>query len=229
MGKALINSKFVVNEENSNNEGRISHDETNDKNEEEEISEDSASFVLRQTIKRIDNSKIVKFVEYAPQIFYMLRKKNNSTQESLQESFNPLKNKDAAFKAGESQGKSGSFFFFTHDNKYLIKTMTKEEFKTFMKFITDYYIHCMKYNNSLIAKILGVFKLKLPDITPMRFFVMENAIQNTNKENLFKIYDLKGSIVHRKVDETNKTNKDTLKDVNLKDHIKENRKVFLTY
>jgi len=30
--------------------------------------------------------------------------------------------------AGEGLGKSGSFFFFSHDNRFLIKTMTMGDF-----------------------------------------------------------------------------------------------------
>jgi hypothetical protein len=36
-------------------------------------------------------------------------------------------NKNQVFKAGESKGKSGSFFFFSHDRKFIIKTMFQEE------------------------------------------------------------------------------------------------------
>jgi len=31
------------------------------------------------------------------------------------------------FNAGEGAGRSGSFFFFSHDNKFIIKTITKME------------------------------------------------------------------------------------------------------
>ena len=33
------------------------------------------------------------------------------------------------FKAGEGAGQSGCFFFFSYDNKFLIKTMKKREKK----------------------------------------------------------------------------------------------------
>lgn len=41
-------------------------------------------------------------------------------------------NIDAVFKAGESQGKSGSFFFFSHDRKFIIKTMFDDELQIMM-------------------------------------------------------------------------------------------------
>jgi len=42
-------------------------------------------------------------------------------------SLSPKFNRDMVFKAGEGAGRSGSFFFFSHDRKFIIKTMTKEE------------------------------------------------------------------------------------------------------
>jgi hypothetical protein len=36
------------------------------------------------------------------------------------------------FKAGEGAGRSGSFFFFSHDRKFIIKTMTKEELDLYL-------------------------------------------------------------------------------------------------
>jgi len=39
-------------------------------------------------------------------------------------SLSPKFNRDMIFKAGEGAGKSGSFFFFSHDQKFVVKTMT---------------------------------------------------------------------------------------------------------
>jgi 1-phosphatidylinositol-4-phosphate 5-kinase len=61
------------------------------------------------------------------------------------------------FKAGESQGKSGSFFFFSHDRKFIIKTMFQEELDIMMHNLEDYFTHVKKNPYSLIARIYGVF------------------------------------------------------------------------
>lgn len=59
----------------------------------------------------------------------------------------------------ESEGKSGSFFFYTHNNKYMIKTVTSSELKTLLgKFIERYYDHLSK-NDTLLAKIYGVYTI----------------------------------------------------------------------
>lgn len=51
-------------------------------------------------------------------------------KDMLNESLNPsiMGNIEAIKKSGEGMGKSGSFFFFSHDRKLLIKTMTKTDF-----------------------------------------------------------------------------------------------------
>ena len=50
---------------------------------------------------------------------------------NLIESLNPRNNIESIFKAGESQGKSGSFFFFSQDKKFIIKTMTDSDYLAF--------------------------------------------------------------------------------------------------
>ena len=58
----------------------------------------------------------------------------------------------------ESEGKSGSFFFFSHDQKFLIKTLTSSELNTFLgDFVVNYYEHMVNSPETLLAKIYGVF------------------------------------------------------------------------
>ena len=52
---------------------------------------------------------------------------NDISINSLMESLDVNKNRKMIFKAGESAGKSGSFFFFSHDNKFIIKTLKGNE------------------------------------------------------------------------------------------------------
>ena len=44
-------------------------------------------------------------------------------------------------KAGEGMGKSGSFFFISHDSEFLIKTMTDSDFTAFKKLFRAYFEH----------------------------------------------------------------------------------------
>jgi hypothetical protein len=56
--------------------------------------------------------------EFAPDIFAHLRSIDGLNLENVQQSLGPeiQANIQKIFKAGEGMGKSGSFFFFSHDN-----------------------------------------------------------------------------------------------------------------
>jgi hypothetical protein len=56
----------------------------------------------------------------------------------LYESLCPKFNRDMVFKAGEGAGRSGSFFFFSHDNRFIIKTLTKGELEIFLTMLPSY-------------------------------------------------------------------------------------------
>ena len=73
----------------------------------------------------------IEVTEYAPDVFAFLRQKDGYTNKILEESLDPDANRAMVFKAGESQGKSGSFFFFSKDQKFIIKTMTDSDFNAF--------------------------------------------------------------------------------------------------
>ncbi|CDW72257.1 phosphatidylinositol phosphate kinase [Stylonychia lemnae] len=118
-------------------------------------------------------------------------------------------------KAGEGQGKSGSFFFFSDDKKFIIKTMTDSELQTFKLMFKDYYDFLLKNPRSMLARIYGIFTVQMEDIVPVHLILMGNTIQTTNKDKILNIFDLKGSIYNRKVKGKNHKNTDTLKDLNL--------------
>ena len=58
--------------------------------------------------------------------------------ENFYQSLGPRFNREMIFKAGEGAGRSGSFFFFSHDQKFVIKTMTKTELNLFKKMTPAY-------------------------------------------------------------------------------------------
>jgi len=74
--------------------------------------------------KKLIINEDIRVTEYAPDVFAFLRERDGYDNRILRESLNPETNKSSVFKAGESQGKSGSFFFFSKDQRFIIKTMT---------------------------------------------------------------------------------------------------------
>lgn len=62
------------------------------------------------------------------------------------------------FRAGKVLAEAVAFFF-SHDNRFIIKTMTDGEMKLFLNKMQPSYEHHFQ-EKSLIAKILGVFTVR---------------------------------------------------------------------
>ena len=131
-------------------------------------------------------------------LFMELFEANNVNFNLIEKSLSPLFNREQAFKAGEGTGKSGSFFFFSHDNQFIIKTMKPGELKALKRILPHYIEHLKKNPYSMLAKIYGMFTLKKKLMKPVNVMLMENTIQMQAPERLIAIYDLKGSSHGRK-------------------------------
>jgi len=90
-------------------------------------------------------------------------------------SLNPKYNRECVFKAGEGAGRSGSFFFFSHDNKFIIKTMTDGEFSMYLKRLPAFGEHYKANKNRLLAKILEVYTVNTQHIENCHIMLMENT------------------------------------------------------
>jgi 1-phosphatidylinositol-4-phosphate 5-kinase len=78
--------------------------------------------------------------------------------QNVMDSLSILKNYRMVFRAGEGSGASGSFFFFSYDNRFLIKTLQGDEKKKLLSMLDGYVDHIKKTKNkSLIARIYGIF------------------------------------------------------------------------
>jgi 1-phosphatidylinositol-4-phosphate 5-kinase len=94
--------------------------------------------------------------------------------------------------------------------------MYDDELKIFLEALPDYYSHLRDNPNSLIARIYGVFKVKMEDIVPVNLLLMANTIRCKSSSLIMNVFDLKGSVVNREVKMTKKLkNTSTLKDLNL--------------
>ena len=74
--------------------------------------------------------------------FGRLRHQDGVSDSIVDQSLDPVINRSNVFKSGEASGASGSFFFFSHDKHFIIKTMTASEKKFFLtKFAKHYFYH----------------------------------------------------------------------------------------
>jgi len=79
------------------------------------------------------------------------------------------------FKAKESAGKSGSFFFFSYDRKFLIKTMNNRELAVYLNALPKYMYHLRDNPNSLIARIYGIFTVRMENLVAVHLLLMANS------------------------------------------------------
>lgn len=125
------------------------------------------------------------------------------------------KNRQQIFSSGEASGASGSFFFFSHDRRFIVKTMTKTELIFMEKFIPDYYKHIRDNPLSLLARVYGIYTVKMKGLKNIHLILMGNTLRWQNRADITKVYDLKGSLFSRtvKLEQSSKAST-TLKDIN---------------
>ena len=93
--------------------------------------------------------------------------------------------------------------------------MTSGELDLFLSLSESFAKHYEKNKHSLLAKICGVFTVKSGTMGSIHIMLMENCLRYKNPSCLKYVFDLKGSVVDRKVKGKTKTTT-TLKDVNFK-------------
>ena len=113
-----------------------------------------------------------------------------------------------------SPGKSGSFFYFSRDYKYIIKTIHHAEHKLLRKILREYYTHVERYPNTLISQFYGLHRVKIPYGKKIHFVIMNNLFPP--HRDIHQTFDLKGSTVGRdyKEEDLERNPRATLKDLN---------------
>lgn len=96
-------------------------------------------------------------------------------------------------KAKFSDGRSGAFMFYSKDQKYIVKTTTKEEMADLQSILVAYMEYMENNPNSLLVRFLGAHCLTMYG-AELYFVVMLNIFPAIK---LSEIYDLKGSWENR--------------------------------
>lgn len=171
-----------------------------------------------------------KFKDYCPEVFRDLR---NLFGLDPADYLVSITGKYILSELG-SPGKSGSFFYYSRDYRFIIKTIHHSEHKQLRKILKDYHSHVKENPNTLISQFYGLHRVKMPLMNgskKVHFIVMNNLFPPHRDIHLK--YDIKGSTWGRKTEIMDKDlSQLTLKDLNWlerKDKIKfgpEKRKLF---
>ena len=105
--------------------------------------------------------------------FKKIMRLDGINDEEISKSLSYQQNKKQLFKAGQGAGKSGSFFFFSSDRKFVIKTVSKKEKDVLLGMLDDLISHYEETDNqSLIARIYGVCKVSSTSFVPFYIVIM---------------------------------------------------------
>ena len=142
-----------------------------------------------------ENNEISCTVKHlCPELFLSIINESGLSYNSMRESINPVSNLTSIIQSSESTGKSGSFFFTTYDEKFIIKLVKKCEIESLAKVAVRYEEYLKHNKKTYICKIFGAFVINFPGLSQINLVIMENIMFGI-KPSL--IYDLKGSLLGR--------------------------------
>ena len=224
---------YIENEKQKEEELELSEKAREEK--EYKINDDVIGANMPSLLKEL-NTKQYKTLEgkitiYAPKLFRGLMEQDEHFLK-VEKSLDLKENYTRIQKAGKAiGGKSGEFFFFSHDNQLIIKTMNDEELLVLLDRLEKY----LKYNidnpDTLIAKIYGIFKFTRLDLEESYNLIIMRNINGYPSDYVERKYDLKGSTFDREVLRSKtlrldqlRHQEDALKDL---DFLKYDRKLFI--
>lgn len=154
---------------------------------------------------------VTRFIDYAPMVFQRIRASFGILNEDYLRSVGPeqllgnmVLGNLSSLSELSSEGKSGAFFYYTADGKYMMKTVTHKEQILLKKMLKKYHDHIVSNPGTLLVRFLGLHCLSVrkdrkagkgPAVQKVYFVVMNNMF-NTPFE-IHRRYDLKGSWVGR--------------------------------
>ncbi|CAD8183271.1 unnamed protein product [Paramecium pentaurelia] len=151
--------------------------------------------------------KVCQFFDYAPRVFNSIRTIYGIDNHQYLKSIGPesilqslIKGDLSCLQELTSTGKSGSFFYYTADGQFTLKTIHHQEFRFLKQIMRNYYYHLKNYPETLIIKLFGMHKIGIKYQTMLRekviYFVIMSNVFSTNQEINVR-YDLKGSTYGR--------------------------------
>lgn len=139
----------------------------------------------------VSSKYMFRFKDYAPWVFRHLRELFGLDPADY------LMSMTAKYIVSElgSPGKSGSFFYYSRDYRFIIKTIRHSEHKQLRRILKIYYQHVRDNPNTLISQFYGLHRVRLPFGRKIHFVVMNNVFPALHE--IHRRYDLKGSTLGR--------------------------------
>ena len=145
-----------------------------------------------------------KFKVYAPLVFARIRSLFGVEKQTFLHSICGKFN----FYEFASNARSGQFFFYSHDGRYMIKTLTFAESKFLREILPFYYRHLTRYPSTFLTHFYGMYRVCMPNAGNQRLhFMIMRSVFHTKKK-ICRVWDLKGSKANRKSEPGDSVGKD---------------------
>lgn len=151
-----------------------------------------------QVLRKRCNAHTVQSYDFSiterqPLLFSSLRQASNL---DLVSSLDPEANEKVLKRnIGNRGGRSTAFILVTHDRKLVLKSLSKGERELLTEMVLPDYMRRVYRQESLLAKILGVFTIRTSKGLKQHIAVMENVLSGGE---VTAIFDMKGSRLARK-------------------------------
>lgn len=158
------------------------------------ISDDEVHASSFRPLEEEKNDSLLKdtgtlFMDYCPQIFESIRQHFGISAEDYISSWS------TTTKERLSEGASGAFMFFSHNQQFIVKTCSGEEASFLRSIASDYRSYLLSHPASVVTRFFGCHAIRLYGST-FYFVVMANLFSSQDTI-IHRRYDLKGSWVNR--------------------------------
>mmetsp|Transcript_34952 Transcript_34952/g.91470 ORF Transcript_34952/g.91470 Transcript_34952/m.91470 type:complete len:809 (+) Transcript_34952:21-2447(+) len=138
------------------------------------------------------NSFSVVVTDMCPDLFACIRKLYGVDEVSFLKSIVT----SVPYEKFDSNSKSGEFFSFTPDSKYLVKTISEQEARILLKMLPDYVAHLAHTKRSMLVRFFGLFKMVFRGRN-IHLIIMPSVFDTS--VSIHETFDLKGSTLNRGV------------------------------
>lgn len=138
-----------------------------------------------------------EFIDYAPYVFSRMRAQSGISAQDYMEAMHPtsfigsLSDQLQKF----SEGRSNSFFIFSPDKRFIIKTLNKQEAELLLRILPNLHQYFLANLTTLLPRFYGCHGVRVLHGEVVYVIVMGNVFHGA--ETIHEQYDLKGSWVNR--------------------------------
>ena len=129
------------------------------------------------------------FLDFEPHLFARMRELHGISNDDYITSLSRTR------RERFSEGASGAFLYYSRCDRFIVKTMNKEECDVLLRLLHDYVIYIERHPHSLLTRYYGCHALSMYG-NVMYFVVMQNMMASGGA-TIHERYDLKGSWINR--------------------------------